>query len=317
MIISHGCDIVSISGGGDPLHNYEEHKDWYEELSLILESMGIPMEMHTSYVKNDFPTNECKRVVYHLHDSRQLRQVRRKGNEIVRVVFVITKNMTESDLRIISDYIKEDGDIDELSFRQQVGEDYKTIFHLHNVLLAGHKYEKIEKLMAEADINVTTFFGKTTVVAAQFPNGFVITESSSCVDPRAYDEEEGKQICLKRIKERLWEMEGYFLQEQEYLWKESYDTVVKSENKKMEMEKVKNEVTQEIARAAHKDLMATFKKEYERDESSNLEEAYYKRMEEMSREFNVEQKELAKGIAEISVENIYREFMNRFFGIAL
>ena len=107
--------------------------------------------------------------------------------------------------------------------------------------LKGVSYEKIEKLMAEADINVITFFGKTTVVAAQFSNGFVITESSSCVDPRAYDEEEGKQICLKRIKERLWEMEGYFLQEQEYLWKESYDAVVKSENKKME--KAKNEVT--------------------------------------------------------------------------
>lgn len=178
--------------------------------------------------------------------------------------------------------------------------------------LEGVPYEKIEKLMAEANLNVTTFFDKTTVVAAQFPNGFVITESSSCVDPRAYDEEEGKQICLKRIKERLWEMEGYFLQEQECLWKES---VVKSENK--EMEKEKNEVTQEIARAAHKDLMATFKKEYERDESSNLEEVYYKRMEEISREFNVEQDELAKGIAEISAENIYREFMNRFFEISL
>lgn len=179
--------------------------------------------------------------------------------------------------------------------------------------LKGVSYKKIEKLMAEADINVTTFFDKTTVVAAKFPNGFVITESSSCVDPRAYDEEEGKQICLKRIKERLWEMEGYFLQEQERLWKESCDALAKSENKKME--KAKNEVTREIARAAHKDLMATFKKkEYERDESSNLEEAYYKRMEEMSREFNVEQEELAKGIAEISAENIYRKFMNKFFG---
>ena len=124
--------------------------------------------------------------------------------------------------------------------------------------LKGVSYEKIKKLMAEADINVTTFFDKTTVVAAQFPNGFVITESSSCVDPRAYDEEEGKQICLKRIKERLWEMEGYFLQEQERLWKESCDALAKSENKKME--KAKNEVTREIARAAHKDLMATFKK---------------------------------------------------------
>ena len=108
---------------------------------------------------------------------------------------------------------------------------------------------------------------------------------------------------------------SYFFQEQERLWKESYDAVAKPENK--EIEKSKNEVTQEIARAAHKDLMAIFKKEYERDKNSNLEEVYYKRMEEMSREFNVEQEELAKGIAEISAENIYKEFMSRFFGIAL
>lgn len=138
-LIGHGCNIVSISGGGDPLHNYKEHKDWYEKLSLILESMGIPMEIHTSYVNNDFPTNECKRVVYHLHDSRQLRQIKRKGNEIVRVVFVVTENMTEEDLHIISDYVKADASIDELSFRQQVEKDYQTMYYLHNVLLAGHK----------------------------------------------------------------------------------------------------------------------------------------------------------------------------------
>jgi organic radical activating enzyme len=25
----NGCNIVSISGGGDPLHEYEKHVDWY------------------------------------------------------------------------------------------------------------------------------------------------------------------------------------------------------------------------------------------------------------------------------------------------
>lgn len=29
---SSGCNIISISGGGDPLHNYNEHFDWYREL---------------------------------------------------------------------------------------------------------------------------------------------------------------------------------------------------------------------------------------------------------------------------------------------
>lgn len=27
-----GCNIISISGGGDPLHNYDKHFDWYREL---------------------------------------------------------------------------------------------------------------------------------------------------------------------------------------------------------------------------------------------------------------------------------------------
>lgn len=121
--------------------------------------------------------------------------------------------------------------------------------------LKGVSYEKIEKLMAEADINVTTFFGKTTVVAAQFPNGFVITESSSCVDPRAYDEEEGKQICLKRIKERLWEMEGYFLQEQEYLWnqaKNSTNAIIPTESK--------NEITDEMVESADEEILSEARK---------------------------------------------------------
>lgn len=181
--------------------------------------------------------------------------------------------------------------------------------------LKGVPYEKIEKLMTEANVKVTTFFDKTTVVAAQFPNGFVITESSSCVDPRAYDEEEGKQICLNRIKERLWEMEGYFLQEQEHLWKESYGALVRSEDKKTE--KTKNEVTSEIARAAHKDLMAAFRKDYERDKNTNLEGTYFEKLEKMSKEFNVEQEELAEKIAEISARNIQKEFMNRFFNMFL
>lgn len=138
-IIGYGCNIVSISGGGEPLYEYEQHKDWYDKLFLILDEMDIPMEMHTSCIQNDFPTNECKRVVYHLNSSRQLREIRRKGKEVVRAVFVVTEDMTEEYLHIIADYVKEDRDIDELSFRQQVGENYETKYFLHDILLAGHR----------------------------------------------------------------------------------------------------------------------------------------------------------------------------------
>lgn len=70
----------------------------------------------------------------------------------------------------------------------------------------------IDKLIQESQINVKTVFGKCTVVAVQLKNGFVIVESSACVDPMNYNEAMGTAICMERIKNKLWEMEGYKLQ---------------------------------------------------------------------------------------------------------
>lgn len=72
--------------------------------------------------------------------------------------------------------------------------------------------EQIDNLIREAQVNVKTMFGKCTVVAVQLKNGFVLVESSSCVDPMNYDEAMGMSICMERIKNRLWELEGYKLQ---------------------------------------------------------------------------------------------------------
>lgn len=71
---------------------------------------------------------------------------------------------------------------------------------------------EIDKLIAEAQINVKTVFGKCTVVAVQLKNGFVLVESSSCVSPLNYDEAMGMSICIEKIKNKLWELEGYKLQ---------------------------------------------------------------------------------------------------------
>lgn len=72
--------------------------------------------------------------------------------------------------------------------------------------------EQINKLIEKATIRVDTIFGKCTVVTAQLENGFVLTESSACVDPVNYNQEIGTSICLERIKNKLWELEGYRLQ---------------------------------------------------------------------------------------------------------
>lgn len=71
---------------------------------------------------------------------------------------------------------------------------------------------RIEEMMEKSEFEVIEMFGKTTVVVCKLPNGFVLTESSSCVEPADYDLAIGTRICKKRIEDRIWELEGYLAQ---------------------------------------------------------------------------------------------------------
>lgn len=76
--------------------------------------------------------------------------------------------------------------------------------------------EQVEAILSMSDIEAHTVFDKCTVVSCRLPNGFVIVESSACVDPENYDEEVGIDICLDKITDKIWELEGYRLQEELY-----------------------------------------------------------------------------------------------------
>lgn len=76
--------------------------------------------------------------------------------------------------------------------------------------------EQVEAMLKSATIHDMQLGNKTTLVWATLKNGFVIVESSSCVDPKNYDHELGRQICMKRIADKIWEMEGYVTQCLEY-----------------------------------------------------------------------------------------------------
>ena len=140
-------DIVSVSGGGDPLYGYMDLKDatsyyWYKHLFNILSDLGIKFELHTSYIDNDFYRvhgKDCYRIVYHLRDYKQLESIKRYDNEIVRVVFIVTEDMTKEDIDKIADYCKNSDVIDELSFRQMVDENYQTTFYHYDYLKKYHK----------------------------------------------------------------------------------------------------------------------------------------------------------------------------------
>lgn len=59
---------------------------------------------------------------------------------------------------------------------------------------------------------VITMGEKTTVVRATLRNGFEIVEASSCVSPENYDEKLGADICMEKIKDKVWMLLGFLLQ---------------------------------------------------------------------------------------------------------
>lgn len=140
------ANIISVSGGGDPLYEYEKHKKYYKRLFKICKDIvvcgqkGIRLEMHTSYIGGvDFPFEKCHRVVYHCNAFEQLRYLKRHCNEIVRAVFVVTKDFTPEKIDAIAEFVENSDIIDELSFRQMVDKDYRVTDYCQEYLRAGHK----------------------------------------------------------------------------------------------------------------------------------------------------------------------------------
>lgn len=72
--------------------------------------------------------------------------------------------------------------------------------------------EHVDNVLKRAKIVFDKFGNKTSVGVCTLPNGFIIVESSSCVDPRNFDHEIGKSIIMKRFEDKVWELEGYLLQ---------------------------------------------------------------------------------------------------------
>lgn len=95
--------------------------------------------------------------------------------------------------------------------------------------------ERIESVLEESEFLVyNKVYGKTTIVVAKLPNDFTIVESTGCVNPDNYDEEIGKKICLDRIKKKIWELEGYALQERVYKTKPEEPVAKENENENIE-----------------------------------------------------------------------------------
>lgn len=73
--------------------------------------------------------------------------------------------------------------------------------------------EDVKANMKDVSIKTVEEFGKPmTLVTVRMANGFLLHESSACVDPDNYSEAVGAATCLKRIEEKVWMLLGYELQ---------------------------------------------------------------------------------------------------------
>ena len=73
--------------------------------------------------------------------------------------------------------------------------------------------EMVNDIIKNSAIVYNTIFDKCTVASTKLPNGFIIVEYSASVLPENYDEEMGKEICMRKIRDKIWELEGYRLQQ--------------------------------------------------------------------------------------------------------
>lgn len=70
----------------------------------------------------------------------------------------------------------------------------------------------IDRMVDTSEVHVQTIGEKTTLVRVVLPTGFELVEASACVDPENYSEKYGAEICMEKIKDRLWFLMGFTLQ---------------------------------------------------------------------------------------------------------
>ena len=74
--------------------------------------------------------------------------------------------------------------------------------------------EEVQANMKDIMCETRVEFGvPTTYVTVRMKNGFTVRESTTCVDPANYDENVGREVCLKKITDQIFQLLGYALQE--------------------------------------------------------------------------------------------------------
>ena len=75
----------------------------------------------------------------------------------------------------------------------------------------------VDENMKDVLVRTVEEFGKpSTYDTVKMKNGFILRDSTTCIEPANYSEEIGKEICLKRIEDKIWFLLGYALQDKAF-----------------------------------------------------------------------------------------------------
>jgi hypothetical protein len=74
----------------------------------------------------------------------------------------------------------------------------------------------LENLIDGAEKEEHIFFNKVLVTEYVLPNRFSVQGRAACVDPKNFDIEIGRKVCREDAIDKMWQLEGYVLQQRLY-----------------------------------------------------------------------------------------------------
>lgn len=155
-------DFISLSGGGDPLFNFERNINWYNQLFSIISNQfpNIKVKLHTSYLHLHprLDLSHIYLIAYHVNFNNKLYpvpaqdynhiesccmdRIQRHEGITNRVVFVVEDYFTPELIDSIYEYVQKSDNIDQLTFRQMTDKDYKPTMTCYDYLIDGHEKNK-------------------------------------------------------------------------------------------------------------------------------------------------------------------------------
>ncbi|NER90341.1 Gp49 family protein [Moorena sp. SIO3A2] len=86
---------------------------------------------------------------------------------------------------------------------------------MNNTTMAGITPDHVQDIFDRSALTYEIYGvpPKIVVAVCQLPNGFIITGQGACVDTTAFNEEAGKRVANNQLLDKIWELEGYLLQQ--------------------------------------------------------------------------------------------------------